>query len=618
MRKIVLIFVLVNIIFSSSTFSFYIPDGSGGSYYGDIYKNPEYNYLNKDLNEIINSVLEGVATVTPPEEGVPVFPYDPVLYYLLIRGFGLDASMQQRVMQYLNKSFLETKKNELYKELGGRYESYEHISFLKAYHNTINLKDINNKDLARLYLGPAGWKKNVVDVCNNLTKFIKCRDIDFDQTISGFIKDVSGLFQLGTYCGIKYEEIPFCENQSPQFLVFSPRGNNLIASFFKALTGKIIVAQIGNENNKENQELPPAIKIYDRGDYIKRDLENSERIRTLSQFLGENSLRPPFPLRLGEYKRILQCIRDDDGHVYPYSTEQSKINISFSNQTPSQELKIAYIENTNNLDFSLSAKRLFFNGIDVFDFENSSDLFNYIYNQCVSKKVRTTDDNPLRSSAFSDCMISYLRFFVDSNNRAVKMFKDLKERIEGFYINNIWENVYNNVASPQVPLPGALKEKMFFLINVYKQKGEAVNELEIIPMPTNFSGCLRFSTCNRYMDTLRRLTENFRKLKLIIAGPGISLASDHPYSETAVLHYTLTYFQLAHDIKTNCLDNQENIINKNVYGASYKKNQYAKIKKIKVVRKIETKKSFENFFEALANFTFGIFKPKEFTIKIEK
>ena len=615
MKKIVPLFLLINIIFSSLAFSFVIPDSSGGSYYGDVYTSPQYHYLNQDLNEIINSVLEGVATVTPPEEGVPVFPYDPVLYYLLIRGFGLDASMQQRVMQYLNKSFLENKKRELYKELGERYESYEYISFLKAFSNTSNLKDVNNFDIARLYLVPAGSKKNVVNFCNNLSEIIKCRDLDFDDTINVFIRNLSGYFQLGTYCGIKYEELPFCENQNPQIITLSPKNNNLLASLFKLFSGKIIIAQVGVSDLQE-EELPEAIIIPDRSDYIKRDLSNFELIHSIYNRLGRESLTPTLPLRLGEYKRVSKCIIDDDRRVYPYETEFSEINISFSKSTTKQKPEIAYISNTENLDFADSAKKIMFGGVDVFDFENQGELFNYIYNQCVSKKVRTTDDNPSKTSAFSDCMISNLRFFVDANNRTVKMFKDLKERIENFYINSIWIPVYNSVSSPEIPLPGALKTQMSFLINIYTEKGKAIDELEIISMPTNFSGCLRFSTCNKYMSTLQRLAENFTKLKFIMTGPGVSLAGVHPYSELAVLHYTLAYFQIASDVKKNCLDNPDNIINKSVYGAYYnKKNQYADIKKIKIVKKIETKKSFNNFFEAVSNFVFGFLKPKEFTIE---
>ncbi|MFZ8848229.1 MAG: hypothetical protein ACO2O4_03265, partial [Minisyncoccia bacterium] len=178
MRKITVILLLINFIFVSSALSFAIPDGSGGSYYGDVYKAPDYNYLNKDLNEIINAVLEGVATATPPEEGVPVFPYDPILYYLLIRGFGLDASMQQRVMQYLNKSFLESKKNELYKEVGSRYNTYEMISFLKSASNVSNLKDELNRGIINELFVPSAQKKVVVDVCDGLSKVIKCRDLD--------------------------------------------------------------------------------------------------------------------------------------------------------------------------------------------------------------------------------------------------------------------------------------------------------------------------------------------------------------------------------------------------------------------------------------------------------
>jgi hypothetical protein len=612
MRKITVILLLINLIFVSSALSFALPDGSGGSYYGDIYKAPDYSYLNKDLNEIINAVLEGVATATPPEEAVPVFPYDPILYYLLIRGFGLDASMQQRVMQYLNKSFLESKKNELYKEVGSRYNTYEMISFLKSASNVSNLKDELNRGIINELFVPSAQKKVVVDVCDSLSRIIKCRDLDFDQTINGFIRNVSAQYQLGTYCGIKYEEIPFCENQTPQTIVLSPQGNNLFANIFKAFTGKIMIAQVGGENQTNQNELPPSVVIRDRWDYTKRDIESSQIIEQIAEgFKASLESAPVF--RLGEPVRVVQCIRDDIGIVYPYRVEPISISLNFSGFSSGIGSNPVSLKNDEILDFKNSVRNIFFNGIDIFNFENAEELFEYINNQCSSLKTRNSDDNTNSTSPYSDCMISNLRMFVDSNNRSVKVFKDLKERINNFYLP-IWTRVLDEVKDPNVSITGKLKDQMSLLINVYYQKGLVVDNLKTLNMPKGFSGCKRFISCQIYWDTLEKLTNNFKNLKILFE----TLAPLHPYSETAVINYTYSYFQVAHDIKTNCIDRPENIVNLGTYGKVNEKSKFANIKKIKIVKKIETNKSFKNFIASFSNFITSLFSPKEFTIKIER
>jgi hypothetical protein len=612
MRKIAIILLLINFIFVSSALSFALPDGSGGSYYGDIYKAPDYNYLNKDLNEIINAVLEGVATATPPEEGVPVFPYDPILYYLLIRGFGLDASMQQRVMQYLNKSFLESKKNELYKEIGSRYNTYEMISFLKSASNVSNLKDELNRGIINELFVPSAQKKVVVDVCDSLLQIIKCRDLDFDQTINGFIRNVSAQYQLGTYCGIKYEEIPFCENKTPQTIVLSPQRNGLFANIFKAFTGKIMIAQVGGENQTNQNELPPSVVIRDRWDYTKRDIESSQIIEQIAEgFKASLESAPVF--RLGEPVRVIQCIRDDRGIVYPYRVEPINISLNFSGFSSGIGSNPVSLKNDEIFDFKNSVRNIFFNGIDIFNFENENKLLEYINNQCASLKTRVSDDNPNRTSPYSDCMISNLRMFVDSNNRAVKVFKDLKERINNFYLP-IWTRVLDEVKDPNVSITGKLKDQMGLLINVYYQKGLVVDNLKTLTMPTSFSGCENFKDCVNYKDTLIKLANNFKNLKTIFE----TLAPLHPYSETAVINYTYSYFQVAHDIKTNCIDKPENIVNLGAYSKLNEKSRFANIKKVKIVKKIEINKSFKNFLASFSNIITSLFSPKEFTIKIER
>ena len=612
MRKITVILLLINFIFVSSAFSFAIPDGSGGSYYGDVYKAPDYNYLNKDLNEIINAVLEGVATATPPEEAVPVFPYDPILYYLLIRGFGLDASMQQRVMQYLNKSFLESKKNELYKEVGSRYNTYEMISFLKSASNVSNLKDELNRGIINELFVPSAQKKVVVDVCDSLSQIIKCRDLDFDQTINGFIRNVSAQYQLGTYCGIKYEEIPFCENQTPQTIVLSPKGNGLFANLFKAFTGKIMIAQVGGETQTNQNELPPSVVIRDRWDYTKRDIESSQIIEQIAEgFKASLESAPVF--RLGEPVRVIQCIRDDRGIVYPYRVEPISISLNFSGFSSGIGSNPVSLKNDEVFDFKNSVRNIFFNGIDIFNFENAEELFEYINNQCISLKTREADDNPNRTSPYSDCMISNLRMFVDSNNRAIKVFKDLKERINNFYLP-IWTRVLDEVKDPNVSITGKLKDQMGLLINVYYQKGLVVDNLKTLTMPTSFSECEKFKNCKNYNDALEKLTNNFKNLKIIFE----TLAPLHPYSEAAVINYTYSYFQVAHDIKTNCIDRPENIVNLGTYSKLNEKSRFANIKKVKIVKNIEINKSFKNFLASFSNIITRLFSPKEFTIKIER
>jgi hypothetical protein len=149
---------------------------------------------------------------------------------------------------------------------------------------------------------------------------------------------------------------------------------------------------------------------------------------------------------------------------------------------------------------------------------------------------------------------------------------------------------------------------------VYYQKGLVVDNLKTLTMPTNFSGCTRFISCQIYWDTLEKLANNFKNLKIIFE----TLAPLHPYSETAVINYTYSYFQVAHDIKTNCIDRPENIVNLGTYSKLNEKSKFANIKKVKIVKKIEVNKSFKNFFASFSNFITSLFSPKEFTIKIER
>lgn len=612
MRKLIILFLLANIFFSSSVLSFAIPDGSEGSYYGDIYKDPAYNYLNKDLNEIINSVLEGIAAVTPPEEGVSVFPYDPVLYYLLIRGFGLDASMQQKVMQYLNKSFLENKKSEIYKELGKRYDDYEYVSYLKSVSNVNDLRDANNLTIARNILLSAGQKKTVIDFCNQeLSRIFTCRDEDFDQTFNSFVREVSGLFQLGTYCGIKYEEINSCESQNYQTsLSLAPQKKSLILSLLGSFTGKIITAQMANETTTE-VELPSAITVIDRSNYLMKDLGYS--LFTLPKIyydLGIKAFNSAPIFKMGDYVEITKCIKDDDDKIYPY--EIRSLNIQVKNpQTDKGGIISLSDEGINgNINFSYQVTKNFFNDINIFDFKNPSDLYEYINNQCISLKVKLGDENPTKTSPYTDCMISNLRAFVDANNKAVKILKDLKSRID-IYLG-VWKNIIG--ATNDLRIDGNLKDKMSELYGVYINKGERVDELVTIKMPTNFSKCSDFRGCSIFQKTIKELTDNFERFKEIFT----SSVGVHPYSELAVFHYTYSYFKIANDIKKNCIDG-DNIVNKKTYGSYLnKKSQYANIRKIKLTKKIEVKKSFKNFFEALYDSALSIFKPKEFTINIEK
>lgn len=624
MKKITVILLLINLIFVSSALSFAIPDGSGGSYYGDIYKAPDYSYLNKDLNEIINAVLEGVATATPPEEGVPVFPYDPILYYLLIRGFGLDASMQQRVMQYLNKSFLESKKESFRKEIKERYTRWELNSFELAQRSSTNLKNFNLNRLAKEYLIPAGWKINVVNVCDNLNKLITCRNLDFDQTLNGFIRHVSGLFQLGTYCGIKYEEIPFCENQTPQTIVLSPQGNNLFANIFKAFTGKIMIAQVGGETTSTEEGIPPVI-IYNRLNYSLEDMKHSEIVEKLYSDLWQASLNSPPPKRLGEYKRVISCIRDDDNRLFPYETEA----VDFIGRLPNQtsEISISPSTNVGGFDFKEFTRRTIFEGVDIFSFQSGTEIANYIVNQCASKRLSSTlaDLDLSKSSAFSDCVISNLRLLVDLNNSVVRIFKDLKNKIENLYVNTLWAEVIKKVDPPQVPIHAALKEILRDLYWVYIRKGEEISNLKInedIRMPTNLSGCvikiksptdIQYTNCDVLLNTANRISDLLKNLKIAID----FLASDPPYSELAVIHYTLDYFYPANDIYENCYLSR-NIVNEKTYGYYNEKSKFANIKKVKIVKKIETNKSFKNFIGSFSNFITSLFSPKEFTIKIER
>ncbi|MER3581351.1 MAG: hypothetical protein C4347_00625, partial [Patescibacteria group bacterium] len=79
------------------------------------YQDPNYSIFNTSTHSWAEEFASGTTT-TKPEEGVPVFPYDPVLYTLLILGFNLDASSNLKNFQLMQRDILNRISNNIKKE----------------------------------------------------------------------------------------------------------------------------------------------------------------------------------------------------------------------------------------------------------------------------------------------------------------------------------------------------------------------------------------------------------------------------------------------------------------------------------------------------------------------
>ena len=603
MRKIILGLILFLLILNQQALAALIPDGSGG-FFGDVYN--DYYYLDPNLNALIQEVLD-VATVTPPTEGVPVFPYDPILYYLLIRGFGLDTAVQQKLNQNLLKSQLQDIYKTFTSDLKNAWTLYEEMSYRKAITEVVDTKDDQNKEIAK-WLNDAAIKTRIVSIADNLQNYFSCHDPDFASINRNFITSLAGRKQLGTYAGIKFDEINFCEigsslAQAKQTYLVQKK-KSLLANIISGFVGRLIVAQV-NENISETTTAP-AIIITDASDYSYRDLLNYQKLNNLKTEF-QNSYGTPGSSILNQYVRIEKCIRDDDGRLYPdfssieavaanekenpVLTSDSVLNV-FKTRIPDIDEKMGFL----NFVARNFIKNQDFN---IYSFNNGTDFLTYIYNQCKGQVTSVSQFNSLdKANPYSDCVKGYIRTFVLMYNHLVNVLKAKRETIENLR-TSILEPIINKFSSDR-GISGSLEDKVRYINAIYLEKSNQVNTLQTISVPSHSCGNLGIYSC--YGKFFNNYYLNLTKVRNILEG-GVS-GSDYPYSVSAFIHYLLAYALKAKDMYDCKVSNAETY--------------YAKKQPIYKIVKVKKQITYPQITFNPFNFLSNIFKPKEVNLIFKK
>jgi len=603
MKKIILILIVFILIFSHQSLAALIPDGSGG-FYGDVYNN--YNYLNPDLNALIQEVLEGVATVTPPTEAVPVFPYDPVLYYLLIRGFGLDTAVQQKLNQNLLKSQFQDIYKNFTSDLKNAWRLYEEMSYRKAISEVADTKDVLNKGIAR-WLNDGAIKTRIISIADNLQNYFNCHDPDFASINRDFITNLAGIKQLGTYAWIKFDEISTCEISSniaqKRETYFAQNKKGFLANIISSFIGKFLVAQV-NENISETSSAPTVI-IRDASDYSYRDFLNYQTLNNIKTDFT-NAYQTPGSSILNQYVRIERCIRDDDGKIYPDFSSLSDIALNEKENpilTSDSVLSVfkTKTELDNKMGFLNFVARNFIKNqdFDIYSFNNGEDFITYIHNQCKGQITSVSQFTSLdKANPYSDCVKGYIRTFVSMYNHLVNVLKAKAETIEGLRLE-ILQPIVNSFNS-QRGSSGDLEEKVRFINYVYSSKYDQIQTLETISVPTSSCGLKNIYEC--YGGFFDNFYTQLIKVRNILEGD--VYGGDYPYSVSAFTHYLLVYALKAKDMYSCDISNS----------GAYSAQKQPTYKIVKIKKQI----SYPQFTFNPLNFLSNIFKPKEINLIFKK
>ncbi|MER3570465.1 MAG: hypothetical protein C4348_02615, partial [Patescibacteria group bacterium] len=290
------------------------------------YQDDNYSIFNTSTHSWAENFQKILESAKPPKEGVPVFPYDPVLYTLLFLGFNLGAAGNLQNFQLMQKDILERVSNNIKKEARDSYFIYQILSSQKYFEKVEKwpsiYEEVGGLENEGLTVGKIASAYNLL--VSNLSN-LDCIDPLFRDEFEEQILAFSDHFYLRSYAENLLANIPDCEPLPLELFPLSyqnisPKNQgNLLSRIIGAFSPKFFLAQTQQDQNGTDQSLQFNTVVLD-ATQLDRTLRNighsSKAVHVLSSLSSAYSA-PDSIGNPGTIYKIDTFLKLDNGYIIP-------------------------------------------------------------------------------------------------------------------------------------------------------------------------------------------------------------------------------------------------------------------------------------------------------------